>query len=240
VESVKEVLRKWALAVKLANVTGWWLRSTIIWQKSNGVPSGASDRPSTDFEYVFLLSKAKSYYYDVEAIKEPQKPDSIRRAFANNHLDKRKDNGKDIYALSSAAQSQMHERLMESINQGEKPLRNKRCVWNIATQGLRDEHYAVFPERLIEPMILAGSSPMVCAECSAPYFRIRKTSEFEPSCSCCAESAKSIILDPFMGAGTTAVVSAKLGRDFIGIETGEKYVALAKRRLQKIGLKLSI
>ncbi len=240
VKRVEDVLRQWALAVKIANATGWWLRSTIIWQKSNQAPSGANDRPTTDFEYVFLLSKSKNYYYDAEAIKEPQKDVSIRRAFANNHLERRKDNGKDIYAMSSKSQSRMHARMMDSIRNGEKPLRHKRCIWTIPTQGLKDQHYAIFPERLITPMILAGSSPQVCAKCGAPWRRIAKTLDWKTSCSCNAETSKSIVLDPFMGAGTTAVVAAKLGRDFIGIETGEKYIALAKRRLQKVDFKLSL
>jgi len=242
VKSVEEIMRRWALAVKLAKASGWWLRSTIIWNKSNGVPSGANDRPATDFEYVFLLSKSKRYYYDAEAIKEPQKEVSIRRALANNHLEKRKDMGKDIYALSSASQSRMLAKLSDSIRNGEKPLRHKRCVWTLPTQGLKEEHYAVFPERLIAPMILAGSSPKVCAECGAPWKRVREDNHnfnWRPTCSCDAGTAKAIVLDPFLGAGTTALVATELGRDYIGIEIGEKYVEMSRRRLERIKLPLT-
>jgi DNA modification methylase len=237
VKSVEETLRRWALAVKLAKTSGWWLRSTIIWQKSNGVPSGVQDRPATDFEYVFLLSKSKRYYYDAEAIKEPQKEVSIKRALANNHLEKRKDQGKDIYALSSASQSRMLAKLSDSIRNGEKPLRHKRCVWTIPTQGLKEEHYAVFPERLIVPMILAGTSPKVCAACGAPQKRIvqgQQTIGWKASCTCNAGAAKAIVLDPFIGAGTTALVATELGRDYIGIEIGEKYIEMSRRRLERI------
>ena len=242
VRFVENTMRRWALATKIANSAGWWLRSTIIWEKSNGVPSGANDRPTNNFEYVFLLSKSKRYYYDAEAIKEPQKEVSIRRAFAKNHLDRRKDNGKDIYALSSTSQSLMLSKLSESIKNGEKPLRHKRCVWTIPTQGLKDEHYAVFPERLIAPMILAGSSPLVCAKCGAPHKRIVKGSQtlgWKASCSCNAGTTKSIVLDPFMGAGTTALVATEFGRDFIGIEIGSKYIEMTNRRLEGIKLPLT-
>jgi DNA modification methylase len=237
VRLVEDTLRKWAFTAKLAHASGWWLRSTIIWQKSNGVPSGVQDRPATDFEYVFLLSKSKRYYYDAEAIKEPQKEVSIKRALANNHLEKRKDQGKDIYALSSASQSRMLAKLSDSIRNGEKPLRHKRCVWTIPTQGLKEEHYAVFPERLIVPMILAGTSPKVCAACGAPQKRIvqgQQTIGWKASCACNAGAAKAIVLDPFIGAGTTALVATELGRDYIGIEIGEKYIEMSRRRLERI------
>jgi DNA modification methylase len=243
VKLVEETLRKWAIAIKLANSSGWWLRSTIIWEKSNPAPCGAQDRPTTDFEYVFLLSKSKRYYYDSEAIKEPQKEVSIKRAFSQNHLEKRKDYGKDIYALSSPAQQKTLAKLADSVLNGEPALRNKRCIWTFATSSLKEDHYASFPERLITPMILAGSSSKVCAECGAPQKRIlqgQQTIGWKASCSCNKGTAKSIILDPFMGAGTTALVATELGRDYIGIEIGEKYIEIAHQRLKKFHLSLPL
>jgi DNA modification methylase len=241
VKLVEETLRKWAIATKLANSSGWWLRSTIIWEKSNPAPCGAQDRPTTDFEYVFLLSKSKRYYYDSEAIKEPQKEVSIKRAFSQNHLEKRKDYGKDIYALSSPAQQKTLAKLVDSIRNGEPALRNKRCVWTFATSSLKETHYASFPERLITPMILAGSSPKVCAECGVPWKRSKnKEIVWYPSCACNAGTAKAIVLDPFMGSGTVALVAAELGRDFLGIEIGEKYIEIARRRLNKFNLNLPL
>ena len=84
--------------------------------------------------------------------------------------------------------------------------RNKRCIWTIATRPFRDAHFAVFPEQLIETPIRAGCPP------------------------------GGIVLDPFMGAGTTAVVANKLGRNFLGFELNPKYVKLANRRIAKIAL----
>jgi len=81
--------------------------------------------------------------------------------------------------------------------------RNKRCVWKIPTRPFKDEHFATYPEDLIEPMIKAGCPP------------------------------GGIVLDPFMGAGTTAVVAKKLGRRFIGIELNQKYIEMAERRIEK-------
>ena len=84
---------------------------------------------------------------------------------------------------------------------GELPARNKRSVWSVPTRGFKGAHFATFPPDLIRPCIAAGS----------------------PS--------DGIVLDPFMGAGTTAVVARELGRNYIGIELNEEYVRLAGERL---------
>jgi site-specific DNA-methyltransferase (adenine-specific) len=81
--------------------------------------------------------------------------------------------------------------------------RNKRAVWTIPTSPSGVAHYATFPEKLVETPILAG----------------------------CPEGG--IVLDPFMGAGTTAIVCGLLKRDFVGIELNSKYVEVAKRRIQE-------
>lgn len=80
--------------------------------------------------------------------------------------------------------------------------RNKRTVWTIATQPFSEAHFATFPEKLVEPCILAGSS------------------------------IGSTVLDPFCGSGTTGVVALRYGREFIGIELNPEYVVMAKRRIE--------
>jgi DNA modification methylase len=79
--------------------------------------------------------------------------------------------------------------------------RNKRCVWNVAPRPSRNNHFAVFPPELIEAPILAG----------------------------CPKGG--IVLDPFSGAGTTALVARKLNRRFIGIELNPEYVRMSRERL---------
>lgn len=87
--------------------------------------------------------------------------------------------------------------------------RNKRTVWTIPTRPYKEAHFATFPEALVEPCILAG-----CPEGGA-------------------------VLDPFFGAGTVGVVAKKLGRSYIGIELNEEYVAIAKKRLSALPMKLT-
>ena len=81
--------------------------------------------------------------------------------------------------------------------------RNKRSVWNVPTQPSREAHFATFPEKLIIDCIKAG----------------------------CPEDG--IVLDPFIGSGTTAVVARKLNRNYVGIELNPDYVNIAKKRLSK-------
>ena len=82
--------------------------------------------------------------------------------------------------------------------------RMKRCVWKVTTQPYPEAHFATFPEKLVETPIKA----------------------------CCPPNG--IILDPFMGSGTTAVVAKKQFKNYIGIELNENYIKLAEKRLNQI------
>jgi site-specific DNA-methyltransferase (adenine-specific) len=81
--------------------------------------------------------------------------------------------------------------------------RNKRTVWSIALSKFRDAHFAVFPEELVTTCVLA-----TCPE-------------------------EGVVLDPFLGSGTTAVVARKLNRKYVGIDCVEEYCEMARKRLGK-------
>lgn len=83
-----------------------------------------------------------------------------------------------------------------------QPFRNRRSVWTVPTRAFKGAHFATFPEQLIEPCILAGSP------------------------------AGGVVLDPFMGAGTTAVVAERLGRKWLGCELNPEYAAIAMNRIR--------
>lgn len=68
----------WMLAFAL-RADGWYLRSDIIWNKTNGLPENVKDRPTKSYEHIFLLTKSPRYYYDAEAIAEPLQLCSIAR-----------------------------------------------------------------------------------------------------------------------------------------------------------------
>lgn len=156
----------WLVAFALRDA-GWWLRCDIIWAKPSPMPESVPDRPTRAHEYLFLLSKSASYYYDAEAIAEP---------------------------VTGGA----------TVNR-----RNRRTVWTVAPAPFPDAHFATFPPALIEPCILAGSRP------------------------------SDVILDPFMGSGTTAQVAQHLGRRWIGVELRADYIDMQRRRTAQGALDLA-
>jgi site-specific DNA-methyltransferase (adenine-specific) len=174
---------------------GWILRNEIIWHKPNLLPSSARDRFTMDFEKIFFITKSRKYFFNQQF--EPLKnPERLKKRFLNPEK-KHKWLDSDLkLPVNGAAMERSRARVLQTG-------RNKRAVWTIGTGRFTGEHFAVFPERLIETPIQAGSPE------------------------------NGIVLDPFMGSGTTAVVARRLKRRFIGIELNHGYVKMARQRLSQ-------
>lgn len=127
----------WRVAFAL-QADGWYLRQDIIWHKPNPMPESVRDRCTKAHEYVFLLSKSPSYYFDWQAMQEP----SVKGA-AGSSFNKGKTAAHQLDRSSSA----------ERVETG---MRNRRSVWTVATKPFREAHFATFPPDLIEPCVLAG------------------------------------------------------------------------------------
>ena len=248
----------WRVAFAL-QADGWYLRSDIIWSKPNPMPESVTDRPTKAHEYLFLLSKRASYYYDAYAVKEANSETSqmggvYRQDGKTRRLMRNGEGNEGIHSIGT-------------INTWNG--RNKRSVWHIATQPYPDAHFATYPEKLIEPCILAGTSEKgQCPQCGAPWGRVVERAEdvdcgglrkradapgavlsqssafrtgkiasyqttgWQPSCACDAgEPVPQLVLDPFCGSGTTGAVAVKHGRSFVGVELNPAYVDLAKQRI---------
>lgn len=151
----------WKLVFALQS-DGWYLRQDMIWQKPNPMPESVTDRCCKSHEYLFLLSKSAKYYCDMFAICEPT------ASSTKQHL--KQDVSKQVGSKRVPGKVNGS---MKAV--GDPLLRNKRSVWTVATQGYADAHFATFPEKLIEPCILAGSSEKgVCESCGAPFVRVLK------------------------------------------------------------------
>ncbi len=203
----------WMLAFAL-RADGWYLRQDIIWHKPNPMPESVTDRCTKAHEYVFLLSKKPKYYYNHEAImeesvyatddpaqqfgREGQLP-SIPGQNHAQHRPTRKDVKKGGFNSKYAGDE--NGRVGDESFRAIRDMRNKRSVWTIATKPYKGSHFAVFPEALITPCILAGCPP------------------------------GGIVLDPFMGSGTTASVAIQNGMGFAGCELNHDFVKLQKERL---------
>lgn len=187
----------WRLAIALKE-RGWLLRSDIIWHKPNAMPSSVQNRPTTDHEYIFLFAKNSKYFYDADSIREPHVTFSEKSKMkgGRNHLGKE---GGTPEQGKNSGNSNLHRGRWDQAFHPKG--RNKRTVWEVPLSKFREAHFAVFPEKLIEPCILAGSSE------------------------------GSVVLDPFFGSGTTGLVSLMKGRKFIGIELNKHYCEIAIKRI---------
>lgn len=137
----------WMLAFALRS-DGWYLRSEVIWEKTNCLPESIKDRPTRSHESIFLLTKSMRYYYDGASIREPIQKTTITRQ-------RRPQTGPKATAVDpriSRMRSQCHLSEEELVARG----RNKRTVWRTATSQYRGAHFATYPPQLIEPCVLAG------------------------------------------------------------------------------------
>lgn len=211
----------WMLAFELRR-RGWYLRQDIIWHKPNPMPESVKDRCTKSHEYIFLLSKSPKYYFDHEAIQEiatgyDGRKDTLLKGSHKYENETHLPSGVNTQSMAKRG----HERwkfknlaekgktpntmhLRRAVGEADfvYPMRNKRDVWSVSTKPYSGAHFAVFPEKLIEPCIMAGSK------------------------------YGGIVLDPFSGAGTTGVVCKRLGREYIGIELNREYVALSEKRIK--------
>ena len=172
----------WMLAFSMQK-DGWYLRQDIILHKPNPMPEAVKNRCVKSHEYIFLFSLKPQYYFDYKAIQEPAAYAGDNRALRND--------------------ARRNEPLANAIAASSQPtqeFRNKRSVWSINTAQSGEAHFAVFPEKIPELCIKAGTKK------------------------------GDIVLDPFVGSGTTALMAQKLGRKWIGIELNEEYATIINKK----------
>lgn len=187
----------WRVALAL-QADGWYLRNEIIWSKPNPMPESVRDRLTRSHEHIFLFAHPDSggkYYYDIEAIKEPLKASSKdRNKYEWSNRQRTHDPNENRDARHTASGAMIDEAKGS----------NKRTVWNVTPSSFRGAHFATWPPKLVEPMVLAG----------------------------CPKGGT--VLDPFSGSATTGEVALSLGRDYVGIDLNEDYLSLAECRVQGV------
>jgi DNA modification methylase len=181
--------------------------------KPNPMPESVTDRCTKSHEYLFLLSKSERYYWDQEAMRERAVSGANGSEFHTGKTFEHqlgrastKPRKSNSTNGSEVPGASDHGGIHREGTEREPEFRNRRSVWTVPTQPYSGAHFATFPPALIEPCILAGSRP------------------------------GDIVLDPFMGSGTTAQVAQALGRNWIGCELNTDYEPLQRERTAQTAL----
>lgn len=159
---------------------GWILRNTIIWHKPNAMPESVTDRFSKKYEYVFMFTKNEKYYFDLDAVRESHKS-------TPKYGDKVTTKSKAWGMREHGAQVRDNHDIHNCYNPKGK---NPGDIFVINTQPSPEKHFAMWPEKLVERMVL------------------------------CSTKVGDMVLDPFAGSGTTLRVADRLNRIGQGIDLG--------------------
>jgi len=220
---------------------GWLLRNHVIWTKTNPMPSNVTDRLSCTHESIYFFSQANHYYFDLNAIRQPHKSERSHGGKARA--------GERIYP--PLGMLPRRDGRSQDVNGGLGRMKNAGTIghplgknpgdtWAIATASYHGEHFATFPTRLVERPLLATCPERACVVCGRPWQRARQQLHGrwlavgmpKPVCNCCPDWQPGVVLDPFMGSGTVALVAEQHGRNWVGIELSSTYAALAQKRLE--------
>lgn len=204
---------------------GWWVRSEIVWAKPNPMPESIKDRPATAHEKIFLLSKSPRYFYEAEGVRQGAAESSVQRwsqdidAQEGSHRANggTKSNG-TMKAVGGPRSAHMAGTPRKDVDRwrevdggvatrGSRSLRNWEPAplhaWVMGSAPFSEAHFATFPPELVERCLTAG----------------------------CPKGGS--VLDPFGGAGTTALVADQMQLDATIIELNPDYVHIAATRIER-------
>jgi DNA modification methylase len=214
---------------------GWTIRNKIVWAKRNPMPTSVRDRLGCAHELIYVLARRRSYFFDLDAIRIP-------------HISRRSPSrtGHPAWAVPTEGRGpnmgsngglDRYKRLGLS---GHPLGKNPSDVWTMATASYRGAHHAVYPIALPERAIEAGCPARRCRRCKTPWKReparlkgdLALLGSTKPACRCRATAERGLVLDPFIGSGTTAVAAERLDRRWFGIELNRTFARLAEERIR--------
>ena len=255
------MLQNYRAIIRMIDEQGWILRNIIIWYKPNHMPSSVKDRFTNAYEPVFMLVKSKKYWFDLDAVRVPHRSEWYKdkrmqlkkyskigyvrggnKTLGETYNPLGKNPG-DVWEIPTQPFPEAHfatfpEKLVEPmIKAGCPQWICKKCGKvreRITKKGklipLRGNSGALQKEGTGKNKTFAGSLQEAGW---TPGVREKYTIGWT-DCGCNAGWKSGIVLDPFMGSGTTGLVAKKLGRDYIGIELNPEYVEMAKKRINSI------
>ena len=251
------MLMPWRVFMAL-QADGWYVRSIIVWHKPAPMPESCTDRPTSAWEPIALMSKRQDYFWDADAINEQGTAEAGTVAGYAGYSARAAAIGR--VACGNEADGAV------AFNSG---TRNARNVWRIASEPWSDpggvDHFAAFPTEIPRRFVKAGTSEKgCCPKCLNPWERVVertamvldrsvrthdkgqtrtsgtmvspptcKTTGWRPTCDHGLDPIPCTVLDPFSGTGSTGVAACQLGRNYIGCELFESYAEMSKRRIEQ-------
>lgn len=213
---------------------GWRVRNKVVWAKPNPMPASVSDRLTCSWEPIYVLTRQAHYFFDLDAIRVPHR--SLRSKSGKRPL-----RSAPAAWAGPLAGTQNGLEVLRAQGLAGHPLgKNPSDVWTVATQAGHGGHHATFPEALVRRPIMAGTPERVCEVCGLAWQRQRVARSvgqlavlgaLRPACRCEGNYRAGVVLDPFMGSGTVAVVAEALGRDWVGIELNSDFAHTAWQRI---------
>jgi DNA modification methylase len=236
----------WRVALALQR-DGWWLRQDIIWAKPNCMPESVKDRCTKNHEYVFLLTKSASYFYDNEAIKVKIKGEEHSKknkrsvwtvspkAFRGSHFAVYPPELIEPCILAGTSAGgccskcgSPYDRITEMKDIG---------VTNAMKRagGNREGKYEGEDLKDYKTGNMTDSTPRTVKQRTLDAMsKVKVTIGWQPMCECDTDSIPCTVLDPFGGSGTTAAVALKHHRKSIMCELNPEYASLMPKRIKEI------
>ena len=242
----------WMKEPEIKIESGWYLRSDCIWAKPNPMPESVTDRPTKSFEHVFLLSKQQRYFYDADAVREDGQTYTRKAGgyhnrngnnasrfagkggFGDSDVTTTGRNLRDVWTIPTQAFPGAHfatfpEKLVEPcIRAGTSKMGNCAECGKPWVRVVEKTFEKTGPEK----------EKISDAEWQQGWEGVPRgsnstiTTGWKRTCTCTTtEIVSPIVLDPFSGSGTVALVAKKLNRDFLGIELNEEYAEMSRKRL---------
>lgn len=220
----------WRLAFRLQD-DGWYLRQDIVWHKPNPMPESVRDRCTKAHEYVFLMAKSARYWYDADAIRGPMIKGDANGGAKNYRVGTMGRNKRSVWTVSTEAFPDAHfatfpTKLITPMVLAGCP--HKTC----AVCGAGWERVVDYKSNYTQRE--AAHTPNNCktkVDSTGWEPPTIKYNGWRPTCTCNAETRPGVVLDMFMGSGTTALVARQNGRDYLGCDISPEYVEMAQDRL---------
>jgi DNA modification methylase len=220
---------------------GWVVRNKVVWAKRNPLPSSVRDRLSCTWEVVYLLTRSPNYFFDLDAIRIPHTSRQTGRPGSATPVYPPPGHGAPDWSSEQGGGNKGLAALRDRGLVGHALGKNPGDVWTLSTAAFRGAHFATFPKQLVETPVLATCPERVCAGCGEPWRRsIERTlghlavrGDLVKQCDCRGGWQPGLVLDPFLGSGTVALVAIEHQRDWLGIELNPDFAAIAKKRIHE-------